>query len=152
MTLLNMLIGVQCEVITQTAEEEKESTQIRDLRLCIEDAFELIDVNRDNRVCETEWSEIKANKHVRNQLSALGVEADHMDERLDQMQQTIFNSKEGANREDGLLLEELIQKVIEVRPDKPVSALDMELLKAKVMLRDKQFNTRLHSVEHYIEK
>merc|ERR1719456_1279465 len=75
-----------------------------------------------------------------------------MDERLDQMQQTIFNSKEGANREDGLLLEELIQKVIEVRPDKPVSALDMELLKAKVMLRDKQFNTRLHSVEHYIGK
>merc|ERR1719183_951101 len=52
MTLLNMLIGVLCEVITQTAESEKDSTQIRDLTLSIEDAFDMIDTNGDERVCE----------------------------------------------------------------------------------------------------
>lgn len=154
MTLLNMLLGVLCEVITQTADQEKDSTQVRELRLCIEDAFDLIDINEDGRVCEAEWSQIKANPVVRSQLAALGVEASHMDERLDQMQATIFDKKRVAtgDRQDGLTLEDLIQKVIEIRPDKPVTALDLEILKAKVENRDSTFSARLSHVESLISK
>lgn len=156
MTLLNMLIGVLCEVITQTAAEEKDSIQVGALRMCIEDAFESIDQNADGRVTEAEWSQIKQNKHVRQQLTALGVEPAHMDERLDQMQGTLFrgrrNTLSGAQQsiDEGLSLEDLIIKVIDLRPDKPASALDVELLAAKVQLRDRTFRSRLGHVEELV--
>jgi len=150
LTLLNMLIGLLCEVISKTAESEEETAKIRDLRLCTEDAFEAIDTNADGRVCEAEWEKIKNDEQVRSQLSALGVEND---ERLDQMQGTIFakaKGHEGDPREDGLELEELIRKVIEVRPNKPVSILDMEIVKHKVLKKDRFFQHRLESVERLI--
>jgi len=173
MTLLNMLIGVLCEVITSTAGDEKETMQIRDLQICIEDAFNLIDTNLDGRVCEAEWSQIKESKFVRAQLGSLGGEATHMDERLHQMQQTLIpkprcgcktstpiqfgtvpsnSAGSSIDREEGLSLDDLISKVIDIRPDKPATALDLEILRAKVSIRDKQFQGRLGNVEHLIGK
>merc|ERR1719265_1194261 len=136
MTLLNMLIGVLCEVITQTAESEKDSTQVRELRMCIEDAFAMIDEDDNGRVTEEEWIKMKDNELVRRQMISLGVEPAHMDQRLNQMQSTIFctrgKKKSDNSHREGLSMEELLQKVIDLRPDKPASALDIELLAAKV--------------------
>lgn len=151
MTLLNMLIGVLCEVVNQTSSEEKEESQVSELRMCIEDAFGLIDQNNDGRVCEDEWSRIKDDATVRKSLAGLGVEAAQMDERLDQMQQTLFSrTKTMENRQDGYTLDDLVQKVIEIRPDRPASALEIEMLREKVSRKDKQFRKRLNNIEQLV--
>jgi len=155
MTLLNMLIGVLCEVITQTAESEKGSTQIRDLTLSIEDAFDLIDTNLDGRVCEDEWSRIKHNPEVRSQFSHLGVVDSQMDDRLDEMQEVMFHGKHGnkkKERDDGFPMPQLIEKVIAMRPDLPASALELEILRAKVSIKDSQFNVHLINTEMHIQQ
>lgn len=159
MTLLNMLIGVLCEVITGTATTENENNVISGIRCCIEDAFYLIDTNQDGRICEAEWGQIKNNTQVRAQLSALGVDNEHMDERLDQIGTSLFQKHQSAFTKDdidktpvGYDLDDLINKVVDIRPDKPASALDLELLRAKVTVRDKQFATRLGNVEQLIGK
>jgi voltage-gated sodium channel len=158
MTLLNMLIGALCEVVTNTAADEKDARQIQELRHCIEDAFDRIDKNSDGVVCEAEWSQIKADQDVRTQLCSLGVEPAHMDERLDQMQQTLFSTCRKGHKmpenavHEGLQVEDLILKVIDIRPDKPASALDLEILGAKVREKDKQFGRRLDHISLLIKK
>lgn len=163
MTLLNMLIGVLCEVITQTATEESEGDMIRELKMCIEDAFDEIDTNGDGRVCEEEWTAIKQNPGVRVQFGAFGVDEDHLDERLDQMQETLFSKsrahKAGAemtaaerNKIDGYALQDLIAKVTELRPDKPASVLDIEILKAKGTIRHEQIHKSIHHTEELLGK
>jgi hypothetical protein len=170
MTLLNMLLGVLCEVITQTAATEKDSARVRDLSFCIEDAFTIIDTNEDGRVCEAEWAEIKNNQKVRHQLTCLGVEHAYLDERLEQMQATIFGStkrpsknlgetgtvattaaggtasQQTEHREEGLTMEELISKVIDARPDRPATALELEMLKKKVNIGEKRIDKACSSI------
>jgi hypothetical protein len=152
MTLLNMLIGVLCEVVNQTSSEEKEESQLGELQMCIEDAFNLIDTNGDGTVSEEEWSRIKDDKTVRKSLAGLGVDAADLDERLDQMQQTLFSrSKSKEAREKGYELPELIQKVTEIRPDRPASALEIEMLREKVTRKDRSFRKRLNKIEQLIQ-
>jgi hypothetical protein len=151
MTLLNMLIGVLCEVVTQTAASESENSQVNDLRMCIEDAFELIDTDENGRCSEAEWSRIKFDPEIRKQLDRIfGVLPSEMDQRLDQMQQTLFNTE--TAKADGLPLEELVQKVIDVRPDKPASTLEIEILRSKVARKEKQFSARLSNVEGILQR
>jgi len=154
MTLLNMLIGVLCEVVNQTSSEEKEESQVTELRMCIEDAFTLIDTNNDGKVCEEEWHHIKEDATVRKILrDGFQVEASQMDERLDQMQQTLFSqtgSIDASCRDDGYPLDDLVQKVIEIRPDKPASALEIEMLREKVSRKDRQFRKRLSNIEQMV--
>lgn len=159
MTLLNMLIGVLCEVVTSTAASETDTMQVQELRMCIEDAFDDIDLNDDGQVTESEWSQIKNNPLVRQQMECLGVKATEMEDCLNQMQKTLFKKRRSPSKgsqksnedlDEGLSLEDLISKVTELRPDKPASALSVELLSAKVALRDRTFKSRLTHVEDLI--
>jgi hypothetical protein len=153
MTLLNMLIGVLCEVVNQTSTEEKEESQVSELRMCIEDAFGLIDKNHDGWVSREEWNGIKDDVTVRKSLAGLGVDAHDMDERLDQMEKTLFSrSKSKETREVGYSLDDLVTKVTEIRPDRPASALEIEMLREKVSRKDKQFRKRLNNIEQLIHR
>ena len=48
--VLNMLIGVLCEVVTATADDEQEKIMIQDIRNEITAVFEEIDINGDGTV------------------------------------------------------------------------------------------------------
>lgn len=156
--LLNMLIGVLCEVIQDSAERENESTQISELRHHMSQAFQLIDTSKDGLITSAEWSKMKLEKTVRSSMANLGVEEQHMEERLDQMQESLFGAidedeAEGdessimdANR-NGLTFDQFIEKVVEIRPDTPASALDIEILRVRVEREEKTFNARLDFIE-----
>merc|ERR1719424_2602960 len=85
-TLLNMLIGVVCEVISDAAASEDEIATVSSLKETIEDAFDEIDTNDDGLVCPREWAKIKDNQHVRKSFSNIGIEDERMEERLKQME------------------------------------------------------------------
>jgi hypothetical protein len=89
-TLLNMLIGVMCEVISEEAREEKLGATVTLLKETIDEAFHEIDENGDGRVCIEEWTHIKAHPEVRKTLPSLGIEDERMDERLAQLQEMLF--------------------------------------------------------------
>lgn len=156
MTLLNMLIGVLCDVVTGTAKDEKEEMQMQLLRDCIEAAFEKIDTNGDGIVTEVEWQQISAVPEVQQALECLGVEQAQMQERLKQLETTIFDdngpSKKNSRKEHGLKLKQLTDKIEELRPDKPASALEVEMLRAKVKAKDEFFEAKLSHVQSLLTK
>jgi hypothetical protein len=169
--LLNMLIGVLCEVITASAEEENESTQIAELRRRMEQAFAAIDSSQDGLITSHEWESMKKEPAVRHSLANLGVEEEHMDERLDQMQESLFEDEDPDGQEEepgivrfsqydgkpkrcstgrpinGLSFSEFMEKVVEIRPDTPASALDIEILRVRIEREERNIDARLNFIE-----
>jgi len=165
--LLNMLIGVLCEVIQDSAEKENESMQIQELKTHMAQAFNLIDTSRDGLITPSEWKKMKMEKTVRASMASLGVEDQHMEERLDQMQESLFGSLDDPDEMDeadsvqhikssssaadasrnGLTFEQFIEKVVEIRPDTPASVLDIEILRVRVEREEKMFNARIDFIE-----
>jgi len=185
-TLLNMLIGVLCEVITEAASEEKAAETVSCLKGTIQEAFNEIDENSDGLICADEWEHIKDNTRVRQSLLSMGIEQERMEERLEQMKEMLFaegeeqdvdpnkekeadarkqgsiplqrknsmmSSKSLQERQDeGLSVQELIDKVVDIRPDQNASALDLELLKAQVTKDQIRFRQRLKNIENGLKK
>merc|ERR1711865_822923 len=165
-TLLNMLIGVVCEVISDAAAEEEEQESADLLKNTITDAFQEIDANDDGMVCETEWMRISENEKVRETMEGLGIEPERMEERLEQMSLMLFadpeeglvqapeEEAEDADHEDrsGLTVEQLIERLNDMRPDQDANALDLELMKAQVTKDQKLFKTKLKKVKKGLTK
>lgn len=161
--LLNMLIGVLCEVIQDSAEQENESSQLSELRHHMAQAFIQIDTSKDGLITAQEWGKMKLEKTVRASMANLGVEEQQMDERLDQMQESLFGALDMGDEEEdadalceldqkekkskGLSFEKFIEKVVEIRPDTPASALDIEILRVRVEREAKKYNARLDFIE-----
>lgn len=138
MTLLNMLIGVICEVISEAAGDEESNKSKTVLRKVIEEAFDTIDLNGDHFVSKSEWHKVKEREDVRKAFEDLGLEEERMDERLEQMEMLIFKEEHAKEDDEGLTVEELVQKVVDVRPDADASALDLCLLQS-VVTKDQDF-------------
>lgn len=160
-TLLNMLIGVLCQVCDETARNEEEQQQLYDLQVCLTDAFKAIDKNGNGKISAEEWAkgiEGCQRDQVRESLGKLGVKDTHMDDRLRQMQHTLFGktsdeaddklaSGDGALGTAELTLEQFENKLCELRWDKPTSALDLEMLRRSVTAEHKKIKSRLERVE-----
>jgi len=161
-TLLNMLIGVVCEVIADAAAEEEEEESENLLRNTIQDAFHEIDQNSDGLVCSDEWMKISENPNVRRTMESIGIEEERMEERLEQMSDMLFQDADDIGGEEdgeigdqerfGLTVEQLIEKLNDMRPDQDASALDLELMKAQVGKDQKLFKTKLKNVHKGIRK
>jgi hypothetical protein len=159
MTLLNMLIGVLCQVIDDSSREEEEMRQLTELRACLVEAFEGTDTSGDGLVSEAEWNQIVANENVKNALVKFGIEENMIEERLAQMQETIFGGKgrrasvdsSGSNHKE-LDFNEFVSQVVELRMDTPASALDLEMLKCNIRKEDKILNRKLDKIEAELRK
>lgn len=163
-TLLNMLIGVICGVISQAAEEEEELEAAGALKETIEDAFDELDCDENGLVTSQEWRQMSKNQAVRDAFSNIGVEEERMDERLDQMHDMIFmdedpdceefvDEDQGKTQEpQGLTLIELIDKLGDIRPDQNASALDLELMQATVKKDQALFVQKLKKMQGGIRK
>lgn len=162
LTLLNMLIGVLCQVIDDTARQEAEANSVLELRSCLKEAFDKIDTSKDGLISAKEWSQIKNSDTVRDSLINLGVEECDLDERLKQMQDVLFGqpakTPEGkmASIEDDsqsagegpvLSFEDFIDKVLLLRWDHAASSLEVEALKLNVQVASRNLTKELDKIE-----
>uniref|UniRef100_A0A7S0BC97 Ion transport domain-containing protein n=1 Tax=Pyrodinium bahamense TaxID=73915 RepID=A0A7S0BC97_9DINO len=98
-TLLNMLIGVLCKVIEQTASEELEKRKAFELREALCKAFKAVDISNDGYIQEQEWAGIQNNPEVTAALLRLGVDESEVDLRLQQMRAHVFGERTRRPRE-----------------------------------------------------
>lgn len=152
LTLLNMLIGVLCEVIGKKAEEERSTAGENEMRVTLTDAFSGMDSNEDGRVTAQEWELMKKNPEVRRSLQCNGIEPDNLDIQLEKMKKAIFMKKGAAGRmgsavTGGLSLDEFVNRLLDIQPTKPTSCLELQLLRAKVAMRDRKLYEYLRGLE-----
>lgn len=74
LTVLNMLIGILCEVVSGVAQVEKEQMMLEFVHSRMQAAMTQIDVDGDNRVSKTEFMKILQNPQAVHSLLEIGVD------------------------------------------------------------------------------
>merc|ERR1711972_393360 len=106
---------------------EEEHRQMGELKNTFSEAleaFDTIDTSGDGLISQREWENIKTQPKVRASLARLGVEENQMEERLNQMQETLFGSRKSVQelkREEeksgsqhgGLSFDDFVDKVVD---------------------------------------
>jgi len=165
--LLNMLVGVLCEVITETSQDECDRNQISELRRNIDISFRAIDTSGDEKITKTEWSQMREADSVRKSFIRLGVEENFMEDRLDQIEEHLFGrldknkildsedswmpeAKEDEKNDDGIQMDKFVSSILEIRPDSPASFLDIHILQTRAERDERIFTAHLEHIERML--
>lgn len=89
-TILNMLIGVLCEVVAATAEAEKEKNIVSFVKGKLIGVLERMDEDHSGAICETEFESFVEDQEAKEPLDELGVDI----ENLKALKDVIFAKKE----------------------------------------------------------
>merc|ERR1719223_1153676 len=73
-----MLIGVLCEVVTQTSKGEKEKATVLEVQEEIEGVMAEIDEDGSGKISKKEFEYMKVCPKVTDALTSIGVEAKHL--------------------------------------------------------------------------
>eukprot|EP00928_Gymnodinium_smaydae_P064265 TRINITY_DN47656_c0_g1_i1.p1 TRINITY_DN47656_c0_g1~~TRINITY_DN47656_c0_g1_i1.p1 ORF type:complete len:499 (+),score=102.74 TRINITY_DN47656_c0_g1_i1:149-1645(+) len=118
LTVMNMLIGVLCEVVSAVAEKEREEIQRANV---VEQMFNIIsslDTNSNARICYREFAEIMQKPEALRALSDVGVNPVHIVDFAE-----LFFFEDGHPIE--LSFEEFIEMVMELRESHIATVKDM---------------------------
>eukprot|EP00931_Biecheleriopsis_adriatica_P008479 TRINITY_DN109662_c0_g1_i1.p1 TRINITY_DN109662_c0_g1~~TRINITY_DN109662_c0_g1_i1.p1 ORF type:complete len:585 (+),score=126.15 TRINITY_DN109662_c0_g1_i1:90-1844(+) len=162
-TLLNMLIGVLCQVIGDSSQEETEERVLREMKECLERAFKAADLDENGVIQESEWENMLENPVTLNALRQLGADDDdELKSRLIELKPKIFKKnkpitegKDGDDEEDTpttLDFPDFVDQVMDFRSDVPASVLDVELIKIFMRREDKRLNKLFGKIEPMLTK
>jgi voltage-gated sodium channel len=143
-TVLNMLIGVLCEVVTETSNHEAENSMVELVREEITAVFEQIDTSGDGTVSKEEFNMMKDKEEVKLALEKVGVEPKHFfalsdvlfepselppSQSSDDTGQRTKKVAEGEEESVELEFDDFLEMVISQRPEKTASVMDAALLR-----------------------
>lgn len=157
-TLMNLLIGVLCQVIDTTARAEEEEEKSNSLRKAFMRAHFEMDKGGENpamTVSAADWDGIQRAPMVREAVGALRdaagrrISDDNLDLRLQQMHEAVFGDSTCAERvADGLMgLDEFANKVGALRADTAASPLEVALLRKACLVHARTVTRHLDAVE-----
>jgi hypothetical protein len=160
--VLNMLIGILCLVVTDTSKAEVEQRQLAELQLSLEAAFNATDESGDGMVTAAEWTKMTDMPLVRSALVGLGLNTRHIKDQLRQMEYSLFSddsvydpsdtvAQVATNKPKGLRLEEFIDKLTSLRPDRPAKALELEVFRHDIRQEHKMVKRQLSNTEAMLE-
>jgi hypothetical protein len=171
-TVLNMLIGVLCEVVTETSNHEAENSMVELAREEITAVFESIDTSGDGTVSKEEFSLMKEKEEVKAALEKVGVEPKHffaLSDVLFEPSEQVGKEKEvvdgrdisgkktkkvGESEEESVELEfdDFLEMVISQRPEKTASVMDAALLRQMfrtiIVRLDRKMDGYLDRLQH----
>ncbi|CAL1171457.1 unnamed protein product [Cladocopium goreaui] len=162
-TLLNMLIGVLCQVVEDNSQEHSKQKMLVDLKTSLEEAFEALDTSHDGKISEEEFKKMRTDPNVLDIFFRLGMDQDAMVQRLNHMQETIFHNpkqeeggegleSEGPPRSSSLSFKQFCDEVIEMQMGSACGVLDVQLLAAKVRSEDSKLRNQLIRLEPELKK
>eukprot|EP00427_Karlodinium_veneficum_P045896 CAMPEP_0169302864 /NCGR_PEP_ID=MMETSP1016-20121227/69035_1 /TAXON_ID=342587 /ORGANISM="Karlodinium micrum, Strain CCMP2283" /LENGTH=354 /DNA_ID=CAMNT_0009395619 /DNA_START=570 /DNA_END=1634 /DNA_ORIENTATION=- len=125
-TMLNMLIGILCEVVQATAEAERLKSSTARIRDAITSLFCTLDEDDSGTISRQEFLHMRDDRAVKKALAVLKVRPRHFGMYADLM----FDHEDGE--EEGLPLDQVCNLIMELRPGAGVRALDFEDFKRVV--------------------
>eukprot|EP00441_Pelagodinium_beii_P035171 CAMPEP_0197629462 /NCGR_PEP_ID=MMETSP1338-20131121/7298_1 /TAXON_ID=43686 ORGANISM="Pelagodinium beii, Strain RCC1491" /NCGR_SAMPLE_ID=MMETSP1338 /ASSEMBLY_ACC=CAM_ASM_000754 /LENGTH=832 /DNA_ID=CAMNT_0043200501 /DNA_START=18 /DNA_END=2516 /DNA_ORIENTATION=+ len=126
-TVLNMLIGILCEVVTAVSESEKEEAHIAYLKNHLLDILECYDINDDNTIRKHEFDLLMRNLEFREAINNFG--ADFQD--LQTLAEVLFVK----NNSDILSFQQLLSVVLRLKGGNAAQVMDVVDLREYVKQR-----------------
>jgi hypothetical protein len=133
-TVLNMLIGILCEVVEHTGKEEQDKIKRENLRDVITEAFEAIDKDGSNKISQIEFDAMCKDGAVLATLEAeLGIDA----ARVIEMRELLFMDQDGKCE---LTFEAFLKMLIRLRPEEQASTMDVQQFRKIIREQEKTVN------------
>jgi hypothetical protein len=127
-TVMNMLIGVLCEVIAAVSAAQKDQVAIDFVKATIAEVLREIDTNMDGFIEHSEFLQLATNERVRNSLEALNVDVDSFVALSDYL---FINPETGANDKQ-YSHKEFLGMVLAMRSTNTARVMDIVLLRKHV--------------------
>jgi hypothetical protein len=124
LTVLNMLIGVVCEVISDTASQETENAMVAQVTEILTVVFEEIDADGSGLISKKEFELMTDKRESIEALHILGVEPKH----LLALSDTLCDSLDDGKPKE-IDFHEFLEMVVHLRPENNASVLDIAQLR-----------------------
>jgi hypothetical protein len=147
-TMLNMLIGILCEVVTATSDGERAAATEARIRESIGGLFKAMDEDGNGNISRKEFMTMRDDKGVRDALKDLEVEEKHFDMYADLM----FAPPEDGAPQPVMNLENTINMIMRLRPGTKVSALDFASFQQEVFTNHAFIKQQINRVDRMITK
>lgn len=147
-TILNMLIGILCEVVSATGDGERATNTEHRVRDAIQSIFHAMDKDGDGEITRPEFIETCQNPKVRASLEELNIKPKHFDMYAD----LLFKAETEGKPEITLKLDDTIKMIMRLRPGTAVSALDFASFKNIVSKMHGKIYQHLHHVERLCQQ
>jgi hypothetical protein len=129
-TILNMLIGILCEVVSATAESEKTKAVETSAKEAITTLFEKMDVDGSGTITQEEFMHMRDDETVRQALEEMDIYESHFTRYCE----LLFQGKKAqqAGKPPVIDFEALITMLLRLSPGNHINALDFSLLQASI--------------------
>jgi len=134
-TILNMLIGILCEVVSATAESEKTKAAETCVKEAITTLFHKLDVDGSGNVTEDEFMMMREDQTVRGALEEMDIYESHFNrycEILFHGHMDADPDSEQAKEKPTISFDTLITMILRLSPGNHINALDFSLLQASI--------------------
>jgi hypothetical protein len=143
LTVMNMLIGVLCEVVSAVAASEKENSQIHLVKTQLLSMLKEMDEDRNGTLSRAEIAQVLYNDKALNVLVALNVDSGIL---LDMVQMSYEEKEE-------LSIIEVMELILMLRGDRPVTMSDLlhceTFMRWKVNQAIDTVESRISTVQHF---
>jgi len=147
-TLLNMLIGILCEVVQATSEGERLKSSEARIHDAIEAIFTSMDEDHSGTLTKEEFMDMENNDEILDALAELRVKTKHF-----RMYADLMFAEEDDDNEDGepsITLGETIDMIMQLRPGTKVSALDFATFTQAMHKNHFQIKNAIIRVDRYL--
>jgi len=142
-TMLNMLIGILCEVVCATGEGERQKNTEATVRDAITTLFKKMDKDSNGEITRDEFLHMKSDKHVMKALSELEVKAKHFEMYADLM----FKGEDDEEDQTTMDFEKTLSMILRLRPGTKVSALDFASFQTTVAKNGNVLKKHIQNIE-----
>lgn len=142
-TILNMLIGILCEVVGATGEGERAKNLEQRVRIAINQLFEQMDKDKNGKITREEFLSMRRHKNVMDALKDLDIKQKHFDMYAD----LLFKPEEEGAPAPTFDWEKTINMIMRLRPGTTVSALDFASFQMAVFKNHENMKQHIAKIE-----
>jgi len=142
-TMLNMLIGILCEVVVATGDGQRETNRMTNVREAITNLFHRMDKNSDGKITRDEFLEMRRDKNVMQALKALDVKAAHFEKYAELM----FRPEEESGQIPSFDFDKVINMIMRLQPGTTVNALDFASFQQTVYKNHDHLQKHINDIE-----
>lgn len=145
-TVLNMLIGILCDVVAQTEAEEAETSKQEVVRKAFSDVFARIDKDGSGRISAAEFDELCQDAKVL-QLLEKKLNIDARD--LSEMRKLLFTDASGSRE---MTFDDFLKLLLRLRPDEKASPLDVQQFRQVLRDQERRCLSMTRKLFHQVER
>jgi len=165
-TILNMLIGILCEVVSATADSEQTKAAETCVKEAITTLFNKLDVDGSGNITEEEFMHMRDDETVRTALEEMDIYESHFQRYCE----ILFHQDESSAEDDGgdgqdgqgspkktqekpsINFETLITMILRLSPGNHINALDFSLLQASIDRTQETLRERILKIHDLIQE